>query len=69
MILVLSSSVADLRMRIFNSDGSEAEMCGNGIRCLAKFAFERGIVNKKEFTVETKAASSSPGLQKKKRGR
>ena len=42
MILVLSSSVADLRMRIFNSDGSEAEMCGNGIRCLAKFAFERG---------------------------
>ncbi|HXL02137.1 MAG TPA: diaminopimelate epimerase [Candidatus Atribacteria bacterium] len=55
VILVLSSSVADLRMRIFNSDGSEAEMCGNGVRCLAKFAFERGMVNKKEFTVETKA--------------
>ena len=42
--LVLSSQQADMRMRMFNPDGSEAEMCGNGIRCLAKFALEREIV-------------------------
>jgi diaminopimelate epimerase len=69
VILVLSSSVADLRMRIFNSDGSEAEMCGNGIRCLAKFAFERGIVNKKEFTVETKAGIIIPRITEEEEGK
>jgi diaminopimelate epimerase len=40
-------------MRIFNSDGSEAEMCGNGIRCFSKYCYENGIVKKTEFTVET----------------
>ena len=40
-------------MRIFNADGSEAEMCGNGIRCFAKYCYENGIVSKQEFTVET----------------
>ena len=40
-------------MRIFNSDGSEAEMCGNGIRCFAKYCYENGIASKGEFTVET----------------
>ena len=69
VILVLSSSVADLGMRIFNSDGSEAEMCGNGIRCLAKFAFERGIVNKKEFTVETKAGIIIPRITEEEKGK
>ena len=69
VILVLSSSVADLGMRIFNSDGSEAEMCGNGIRCLAKFAFERGIVNKKEFTVETKAGIIIPQITEEEKGK
>lgn len=44
LILALPSDVADLRMRMFNADGSEAEMCGNGIRCLARFAVEEGIV-------------------------
>ncbi|MBI4233653.1 MAG: diaminopimelate epimerase [Chloroflexi bacterium] len=44
LILLLPSTQAELRMRIFNPDGSEAEMCGNGIRCLAKFAIERGVV-------------------------
>lgn len=44
LILALPSDVADLRMRIFNADGSEAEMCGNGIRCLAKYAVEEGMV-------------------------
>ena len=40
LILILPSSKADLRMRIFNFDGSEAEMCGNGIRCFAKYVYE-----------------------------
>ena len=44
IILVLESQVADLKMRMFNADGSEGEMCGNGIRCFAKYAIERGIV-------------------------
>jgi len=55
LILLLPSSRADLRMRMFNPDGSEAEMCGNGIRCLGKLAYERGYVQTKQFTVETKA--------------
>lgn len=55
LILIMPSSVADVRMRMFNSDGSESEMCGNGIRCVAKYAFDHGIVNKKEITAETGA--------------
>ncbi|MEM2577240.1 MAG: diaminopimelate epimerase, partial [Candidatus Bathyarchaeia archaeon] len=46
---------ADLKMRIFNKDGSEAEMCGNGIRCAAKFCYEAGILKKEELNIETKA--------------
>jgi diaminopimelate epimerase len=53
LILVLPSKLADVRMRMFNADGSEAEMCGNGIRCLAKYAFERGIATKNPMRVET----------------
>ena len=53
LLLVSNSKVADAKMRIFNADGSEAEMCGNGIRCFAKYCYERGIVRKKEFSVET----------------
>jgi diaminopimelate epimerase len=55
LILIMPSSVADVRMRMFNSDGSESEMCGNGIRCVAKYAFDHGIVAKKEITAETGA--------------
>ena len=44
LILALPSEKADLRMRMFNADGSEGEMCGNGIRCLVSFAFDNGIV-------------------------
>ena len=51
IILVLPSQIADVRMRIFNPDGSEAEMCGNGIRCLAKFAVEHGLVKPENGTV------------------
>ena len=43
LILIDKSETQDFKMRIFNADGSEAEMCGNGIRCLAKYAFEKGL--------------------------
>ena len=55
LILIMPSQVADVRMRMFNSDGSESEMCGNGIRCVAKYAYDHGIVAKKEITAETGA--------------
>ena len=53
LLLVSVSKVADAKMRIFNADGSEAEMCGNGIRCFSKYCYENGVVTKAEFTVET----------------
>ena len=53
LLLVSNSDVADVKMRIFNADGSEAEMCGNGIRCFAKYCYETSIVPKNEFMVET----------------
>jgi diaminopimelate epimerase len=55
LLLVSNSLVADVKMRIFNADGSEAEMCGNGIRCFSKFCYETGVVRKGEFAVETLA--------------
>lgn len=62
ILVVLPSAVADTRMRIVNADGSEAEMCGNGIRCFAKYAYERGIVKKADMTVETLAGIIRPRL-------
>ncbi len=53
LILILPSDVADVRMRMFNSDGSESEMCGNGIRCVAKYAHDHGLVSKLDIKVET----------------
>lgn len=53
LILILPSSRADLRMRMFNADGSEAEMCGNGIRCVAKYAYDHGLTRKTDISVET----------------
>ena len=57
LIMLQPSDVADLRMRMWNPDGSEAEMCGNGIRCFTKLALEDGIVtrSREEFTAETGA--------------
>jgi diaminopimelate epimerase len=55
LILILPSTVADVRMQMFNADGSEAEMCGNGIRCVAKYAYEQGLARKTRLTVETGA--------------
>ncbi|MDD2211844.1 MAG: diaminopimelate epimerase [Clostridia bacterium] len=62
VILVLPSAQADLKMRIINSDGSEAEMCGNGIRCFAQYAYEEGFIKKEMFTVETLAGIMTPRL-------
>ncbi len=55
LILIMPSEVADVCMRMFNSDGSESEMCGNGIRCVAKYAYDHGLVTKQEITAETGA--------------
>jgi diaminopimelate epimerase len=55
VLAVLPSAVADARMRVLNSDGSEAEMCGNGIRCVAKELFDRGGLARAELTIETGA--------------
>lgn len=62
IIIVAPSQKADLCMRIINADGSEAEMCGNGIRCFAKYVYERGIITKDEFTVETLAGIMTPRI-------
>jgi len=62
MILVEPSKVANFKMRIFNSDGSEAEMCGNGIRCFAKYVYERGMTTQKKLEVETLAGIIRPKL-------
>ena len=53
LILIEPSEVADARMRMFNADGSESEMCGNGVRCVAKFIHDHGIARKGRVTVET----------------
>ena len=55
LILICKSEVADFKMRMFNQDGSEAEMCGNGIRCVGKFVYDKGLTKKTNITVETLA--------------
>jgi len=60
IIAVLPSDVADLRMRIINADGSEANMCGNAIRCFGRYAWERGLVKSKTFRIETFAGIIIP---------
>ena len=53
MIYISPSSAADFKMRIFNADGSEAKMCGNGIRCVGKYVYDKGYTDRTELTVET----------------
>lgn len=64
LIIVRPSDKADTRMRIYNTDGSEAEMCGNGIRCFARWVYELGLVPGEEFTVETGAGILVPKIIK-----
>src|SRR5688572_22713587 len=53
LILIRPSEVADARMQMFNLDGSEGEMCGNGIRCVAKYVYDHGIARKDHLKIET----------------
>ena len=55
LILVLPSEVADFRMGMYNADGSEGSMCGNGIRCVAKYVYDYGLTDKTQISVETKS--------------
>ena len=55
LILICKSEIADFKMRMFNSDGSEAEMCGNGIRCVGKFVYDKGMTDKTTIKIETLA--------------
>lgn len=59
LIIVAPSKVADCRMIMYNADGSEGAMCGNGIRCVAKYAYEHGIAEKENMTIETKSGIKS----------
>jgi len=62
LILIRPSSVADARMQMFNADGSEAEMCGNGIRCVAKYLYDHGVVRREELRIETGRGVLALGL-------
>lgn len=62
LVVVLPSSIADFQMRIFNSDGSEAEMCGNVTRCMARYVYENSLTDKTKITLETKAGIITPEL-------
>ena len=53
MIWISPSETADFKMRIFNADGSEAKMCGNGIRCVGKYVYDKGYTDRTELTIET----------------
>ena len=55
LVMILPSETSDFRMRMFNADGSESEMCGNASRCIGKFVYDKGLIDKKEVTLETLA--------------
>ncbi|SFR95559.1 diaminopimelate epimerase [Anaeromicropila populeti] len=55
LILIQPSDVADFRMSMYNADGSESQMCGNGVRCIAKYVYDNGMTDKKRISLETKA--------------
>ncbi len=62
LLTVHPSKIADFKMEIYNADGSQVEMCGNGIRCFAKYVYERGLTKKKWLEVETLAGIVRPRL-------
>ena len=63
MIWISPSSQADFKMRIFNADGSEAKMCGNGIRCVGKYVYDKGYTDKTHLTIETLSGIRTLDLQ------
>lgn len=63
LMAALPSQTADIRMAYYNSDGSPAEMCGNGIRCFARFVREAGLITRETFTVETRAGIKTVTLR------
>ncbi|MCD8365536.1 MAG: diaminopimelate epimerase [Clostridiales bacterium] len=62
MILICPSEVADFRMAMYNADGSEGSMCGNGIRCVAKYVYDRGMTDRTQISVETKSGIKNLNL-------
>jgi len=62
ILVIAPSKKADIQMLIYNADGEEVEMCGNGIRCVADYVFRRGIISKKEMQVETLAGIITPTI-------
>ena len=63
LVLIGASNAADFDMRMFNADGSEGEMCGNAVRCIAKYVYERGLTQKTRLTLATKAGIKTLELQ------
>jgi diaminopimelate epimerase len=62
LVLIMGSDRADFRMKMMNSDGSEAEMCGNAVRCVAKYVYEKGLTEKRELEIETLAGIIKPAI-------
>lgn len=62
LILIAASEVADFRMIMFNADGSEGSMCGNGIRCVGKFVYDKGLTDKTQVSIETKSGIKTLAL-------
>lgn len=62
LMLVRPSKIYDIKMLFYNQDGTEAAMCGNGVRCFAKFVYDKKIVKKNQFDIETKAGKISPEI-------
>ncbi|AYK05409.1 diaminopimelate epimerase [Brevibacillus laterosporus] len=60
LILIMPSTIADFRMRVFNNDGSEARNCGNGLRCVSKYVFDHGLTKETSFTIETNGGIVTP---------
>ncbi len=68
LIIISDSSICDIKFNIFNSDGSEAQMCGNGMRCFGKYAHLKNLTKKEIFTVETLAGTITPHILKDDNG-
>ncbi|MCR4875430.1 MAG: diaminopimelate epimerase [Clostridia bacterium] len=68
IILICKSDKADAKMRMFNLDGSEGKMCGNGIRCVAKYCYDNKIVTKKDFKIDTLSGIKDISVQKEENG-